>query len=357
MFRSMTSLVALLAAASLVAPAMAADADEWGTDFDFRDSFTTEPEDWAGLGDEDDPLSLEFGVRYYYSMGSQNFTTGAGSFTSSDASQIAEGHLRIEDDSTNTFAKALGGYAFSVQGEFEDPFDTGSVADGHVGYLGADLGWNAFGNNQIGAGALVGYMYWNDSPRTERSNYTTAESSDDVSFDQDTGQTFLPMDSSDNNLDIHMLRLGGQAQADFGFFDITAEAVAVPYAKVDGIVGNDQTSTVYDYSVYPGGNVYSIKASPTNVDGWGYGGMAELALGIHPVENLTFRIGGRAWYLQGTADVTYDQATIGNPTDSDAVNPPNFDTPPVFSKQTFIETAQPFSLFRYGVFAEATYAF
>ena len=49
-------------------------------------------------------------------------------------------------------------------------------------------------------------------------------------------------------------------------------------------------------------------------------------LRAHPTKNLTIGIGGRAWYLQGMVDATYDQATIGDPTDSDNTTPPNYDT-------------------------------
>ncbi len=364
MFRPIPSLVALLAAMSIAAPAVAADYDgEWnsdlGGDTGFRSGYPVEPGDWAGLGDKDDPLSFEFGTSYWYSMGSSTFTDSAGSFTSTDTSHIGELKLRIEDHSTNVYAKALGGYAFKMSGDYTDPFGSGSVIDGKVGYLGADIGYNVWGdNNGSGVGALVGYMYWNNSPNTDRFGYTTATEQSDIGYDQTTGQTFIPMDSIANNVDVHLLRLGVQGKAELGgMFDINAEFAAVPYAKVNGVIGSDQTATGYDFSVYPGGNVTSVKASPTAIDGWGYGAMADLMLGVHPTDNLAIRFGGRAWYLQGTADVTYDQATIGNPGDSDPLNPPNFDLPPDFSKQTYIETANPFSMFRYGLVGEISYKF
>jgi len=359
MFRSTTSILALLAA--MTVPAVAADYGDWGDDFsdtpDFRTSYPVEPGDWAGLGDDDDPISMEIGVRYWYSMGYLSLSNVAGSFEAQDTAHSGELHLRISDHSTNTFAKAIAGYAFSMGGSYTDPFGAGTVTDGRLGYIEADIGYHAFGNDDAGVGPLVGYLYWNNSPRTDRSNFSPAESSADVGYDQNTGQTFLPMDSEDNNLDIHALRLGVQGRADFGMFDISGEVAAVPYAKVSGTIGNDQTTTVIDHSVYAPGNVASIKASETTLDGWGYGAMAEAFVGMHPTENVTVRLGGRAWYLQGTADMTYDQAFIGNPSDSDAVNPPNFDTPPSFSKTTFIETANPFSMLRLGVLAELTYRF
>lgn len=359
MLRSTSSVLALLAA--MTVPAVAADYNEWGDDYDaapeFRESYSIEPKHWTELGDEQDTLSFEFGLRYWYSMGAQSLGTLSGDFETTDTSHSAEVHLRVQDDYTNTFAKALAGYSFKTTGTFSDPSDAGAIIDGRVGYLGADLGWNAVGDSNLGMGPLLGYMYWNNSPRTERANFTTAESASDIGYDSDTGQTFLPMDSVDNNLDVHMLRLGAQGKADLGMFDITAELAAVPYSLVNGTIGNHATPTLYDFSVYPGGNVASVQASATQMNGWGYGGMAEIMLGVHPTENLALRFGGRAWYLQGTADVTYDRATIGNPSDSDAVDPPNFDTAPAFSKQTFIQTAQPFRMLRYGLLAEATYSF
>jgi hypothetical protein len=359
MFRSTSSVLALLAAMTL--PAVAADYGDWDDDLDgaadFRTSYPVEPGDWAGLGDDDDPVSLEMGVRYWYSMGYLSLSNDAGAFDATDTAHSGEVHLRVTDHSTNTFAKAVAGYGFAMTGSYTDPFSGGTVTDGRLGYLGADIGYNAFGDANTGVGPLVGYLYWNNSPRTDRSNFTTAESADDIGYDQNTGQTFLPMDSEDNNLDAHALRLGLQGKADFGMFDLYAEVAAVPYAKVAGTMGNDQTTTTIDNSVYAPGNISSMKASSTTLDGWGYGAMAEAFVGFHPTENMTVRLGGRAWYLQGTADVTYDQAFIGNPSDSDAIDPPNFDTPPNFGKVTYIETANPFSMLRLGVLGELTYRF
>ena len=100
--------------------------------------------------------------------------------------------------------------------------------------------------------------------------------------------------------------------------------------------------------------------------------MAEGFLGFHPSDNLVFRLGGRVWYLQGTADATYTRATIGDPTDSKpptagdpaatppvagSQNAPNFDTAPTFANQGKIVPANPWSLFRYGILAEMTYSF
>ncbi|MEP7241643.1 MAG: hypothetical protein ABI697_12225 [Devosia sp.] len=365
MLRPIPSLLALCAAMLVAAPSIAADPNGyWGNDGSdmgdtggagLRNGYPVEPGDWAGLGDKDDPLRLEFGVRYWYSMGAADWSDLAGHFTATDTSHIGEAHLRIEDHSTDTYASAIGGYAFKLDGTFDDPNDTGSISGGHIGYLGADIGWNSWGNhNGSGIGPLVGYMYWNDSPNTTRSGFTTAESASDITFDPTTGATGVPLDSKPNNIDIHMLRLGVQGKGDLGFADITGSLAAVPYAKVNGVLGNDATSTTYTGGL---GNIDTIKASETTLDGWGYGAMADVMLRMHPTQNWTIGIGGRAWYLQGTADATYATATIGDPSDSDAVNPPNYDTGPGFNKQYFIEPANPFALMRFGLLAEITYSF
>lgn len=352
----------------VTAPSLAADYDVLGGDSGpaFRDGYPTEPGDWAGLGDKDDPLAFEAGIRYWYAMGSQSFSSGGSTLTESDAAHIGELHLRIEDHSTNVYAKAIAGYSVKIDGTFSGPMGPGTIADGHIGYIGGDIGWNTWGdNNGSGIGPFAGYLYWQDEPDTGRFNFTTANSSSDITYDPTTGQTFLPGSSAPNHIDTHSLRLGVSGKAKLGeWFDVSGEVAAVPYAKINGTVGADDP--MFDTSVYGGpaqlpytsvasGNISQIRASATTIDGWGYGAQAEAWLGVHPTDNLTFRLGGRAWYLQGTVDATYDRATIGNPTDSDADG--TFDTAPTFVKTSLIETNNPFKMLRYGVLAELTYAF
>lgn len=353
MFRLATSLAALLVA--MGAPVLAADWGESWSGGSFRGGF--EPKDWSGMGDTDDGITIETGVRYWYSWGSQSFQATGQDFENNDNAHTGELHLRIDDHVSRTYAKGVAGYSAAINGTFSDDYSTDTtIEDGHIGYAGADFGWNTFGDGEgSGAGVFAGYQYWNDSPRTARTDFTTATSSDDVSYDSDTGEVFLPWDSKDNDLNIHMLRLGVSGKAKFGdMFDISGEVAAVPYAKVDGILGG---SGFDPQMLTPLGNYSFVKSSETNIDGWGYGAMGEVMVGITPVENLTFRLGGRAWYLQGTADNTYTAITLTDPTDSDSAEDPNYDTPPVVTNQGYIETANPFSLLRYGLLAEMTYAF
>jgi hypothetical protein len=357
----------MLFAMAIAVPAGAADwADDWGSSESLRGSYLNEPKDWSGWGEQEDPLSFEFGLRYWYSWGAQSASSGGPAVSATDNSHIVEGHLRIEDHSSNVYVKGWGGYSAVVNGTVTSGMGTAPIADGQIGYLGADLGWNVFGEEGSGIGVLAGYQYWHDAPDTGRFNYTTATSAADVNYDPVTGQTFLPGNSAPNSLDAHMLRLGVQAKANFNnFIDFTAELAAVPYAKVGGSMGIDDVA--FDASVYGGaaqapyggsiGNISGIRSSPTSIDGWGYGGMAEAWVGIRPIENMVLRLGGRAWYLQGTADATFTRASIGNPSDSDPVNPPNFDTAPAFNNAGFITTNNPFSMLRYGLMAELTYAF
>jgi hypothetical protein len=366
MFRwTSTSILALLAA--MTVPAAAADYDvEYVDEPDFRSSYSVEPSQWTGLGDEDDTISIETGIRYWYAKGYQSFTSSGGTVSSTDTAHIGELHLRIEDHATNTFATAIGGYSMVINGTVSTPSGTDAIVDGHVLYGGADFGWNTWGdNNGSGVGPLVGYLYWQDQPDTGRFNYTTATSSGDIAYDPTTGQTFLPGDSAPNTIDAHVLRLGISGKAKLGdMFDVSGSIAGVPYAKVSGTAGiDDPTFSLTEYAgpaqppydLTNNGNISSIRSSPTTIDGWGYGAMAEGFIGVTPVENLTFRVGGRAWYLQGTADTTYSRATIGDPGDADADGV--YDTDPSFVNQNFIATNNPFRMFRFGLLAEATYAF
>lgn len=401
MIRFMPVLAVGLATLMLAAPGLGADYSNSGG-FDagessgLRSGFAS---DWDNT-DTGSPLSFELGLRYFYSWGAQSFTLNStlatdvhGAMKESDQSQAAEAHFRIDDASTKTYVKGLGGMAFQTTGTATDSTGTSAVSNGKIQYLGADIGYSLLGDAKSGAtfGPFAGYMYWNDSPNTYSDNYAAVSSAADVSYDQSNGQTSFAGSSSPNDINLNMLRLGLSGKANLGpMFDISGEVAAVPYARITGVLGAgsgmstgglvsyDNQSSVGPHGLTGAYNIHDIQSSPTSIDGWGYGAMGEAMFGFHPTSNLAIRLGGRAWYVQGTADATFSRASIGDPTDSvqpvagtpadptttpptpavpPQLNSPNFDTAPSFSNQTYITRANPFSLFRYGVLAELTYSF
>lgn len=315
---------------------------------------------WAHSAD--DALRFEAGVRYWYSRGAQDFTVGGLSESAEGASHAAEAHFRIEDDYTQSFLKGNLGYAFKVDGTYSSnggPEIT--MEGGKLGYIGADFGWLPFGELRQGfaVGPMFGYQYTYEAPDTGRANFTTASSLADITWSDATGLWAVGFDSEPNSIDVHALRLGVAARAELGeMVDLTAEIAAIPYAWVSGTYGGHAVPllTMPDYSI--------IKGSATTIDGTGYGGSGEIALGLHPTENLTFRIGGRASYIGGKYDATWEEATIFHPElrpqipDPDNpgsfIDPDPLYDPPTIVRQGFISTANPFSMVRYGAFLEVT---
>jgi hypothetical protein len=358
----------LLAAATVTGPALAADWNTSSPEEIYRGAYSVEPQDWTELGDDSDGVHMETGLRYWYSWGTQSFDVGGENFSATDNAHSVEAHLRIEDDATSTYAKAWAGYTAVITGEYSDPYESAPIVDGVLGYAGADFGWNAMSDGKgTGAGAFFGYNYWNNSPRTGRVNYSTVTGAGDIDFDDTSGIWSLPGASVDDRLELHMLRLGISGKAEVSdFLDISAEVAAVPFATINGILGGHAGNSDGYLGPYPGCDVappdacapFFFKASPTEVSGWGYGAMAELMAGIRPTENITMRLGGRAWYVQGTYDATYTGATVTAPQWQDPSDPgdPNYSDPTV-SLEDYIETKNPFELFRYGLLAELTYAF
>lgn len=358
--------IAILIVASMGTPAFAADpSEEWDGGMDFRTGYQSyEPKDWNDLGEEGDGIHIETGLRYWYSMGSQSVDSG----TATSTAHTGEAFLRVDDDATATYAQGTVGYSMAVTGEYDDGgFNSGSIGDGTIAYAGADFGWSAFNDGHgNGIGGLVGYQYWQEAPDTGRTNFATVHAGDSIDYNEDTGQTFLTGDSTPNHVDIHALRLGLQGKAKFNdLIDFRAEVAAVPYAAVKGVVGVEDptfSTAAYGgpaqppYNFVENGNIDSMRSSETAIDGWGYGAMAEAFVGVHPTENLTVRLGGRAWYVQGTADTTYSRVQISDPQNVDVVDP-NYEVAPVVTETHLIETNTPFSFLRYGVLAELTYAF
>jgi hypothetical protein len=315
---------AVVAASTLLMAAPSLAADYFGSQ-PLRTGFSD-----SDGSDLDNPLSFELGLRYWYSWGAQRFNAGAAGLSDDDNAQTVEGQFRIDDASTSYYAKGLAGVSFDINGTSSGgpPGQPTTVTDGRIAYAGADVGYSWLGNNPHAKfGPFAGYMYWNDSPNLGRADY----SPDGVSGN-----------SQENNVEVNALRLGLSGKVDLGdYFDISGELAAVPYAKIGGDLGALGFSSVGP----PDATVE--QASAMSLDGWGYGVMAEAMVGFHPTQNMVLRVGGRAWYLQGKADETYTANLVDTTT-----------TPPsVTGTQDFISTANPWSLFRYGLLAEMSYSF
>jgi len=345
MFRLALPLALAAATTLAVMPAVAADfsANDFGSDSNLRSGFS---DDWAN-SDAADPLSFEFGLRYWYSWGAQRFSVGGSNLKDDDNASSVEAHFRVDDASTKTYAKALAGMAFLIDGSATDDSlaTTAPVTDGRIGYAGGDFGYSWFGDGKSTAsfGPFAGYMYWNDSPNLGRANFTTGTATGDFGYDASgTGNhIFGPGNSVEDSIEVNMLRLGFSGRASLGNnFDVSGELAAVPYAKIDGTLG------AFGVPVASDSSISILQSSPASIDGWGYGAQAEVMFRYHPMQNLTFGLGGRAWYLQGTADTTFNTVTVTN----DSAHT-------VQGTQEYISTANPWSLFRYGGLAELTYNF
>lgn len=309
MSRLAFSLATLLVVPTLVFPVSAADPQE-----DFRPSYS---DDW--MLPPDDPISIELGLRYWYSMGSHRMTVLGDNYASDDVSHIVEGHLRIDDSSTDFYAKAIAGYSAVINSSYSTPTTGGTPnsQSGTIHYVGADLGWTPFGTDDFKFGGFAGYQYWNDSPDMGRENFTPASGGGD---------------SDPNNLQYQLVRLGVVGKAELGdMFELSAEAAVIPYALLNGTYG------ALAVTAPPG----EVQGSAGSVNGWLYGAAGEVMARFRPTENWTFGIGGRAWYLQGQADVTFETR--------DAVTPAN--------QTNWITKTTQFSTLRYGLLGEITYRF
>lgn len=325
MKRSLQGVVAVMAILIAV-PALAADYPT------LRPAY---PEDWENT---DASLRFEAGMRYWYSWGAQNIRFAPATLTVRDQTHILEVHGRIDDLDTQTYVKALAGLGVHTSGNYTmtPGAQTAIGGNSRVGYAGGDIGWMPFGqmDGGVAIGGLAGYQYWNDSPDVGRGVFITG-----------TGANGVPTgyDSEVENLDIHALRLGLRGTAEVGdMFDIQAEVAAVPYAHVTGTLGPHELD-----GIQVGPNAFLYKSTPTSMAGTGYGAMGEVMVGFHPTENLTVRFGGRAWYLEGSLDATFDSYTVD---DADA-NPL---TAPVITRQHYIQASDFANIFRYGALFELT---
>ena len=324
MARSLSCVVAI-AAFGFAAPALAADYEMYP---ELRPSY---PDSWEN--GEDNPLRFEAGLRYWYSWGNQSMSFAPTTLETEDQTHMLEVHAKVEDLGTQTYVKTQAGLGINTTGEYTmSPAGVAEIGENSViGHVGGDFGWLPWGQMKggVAAGALVGYQYWQDSPDLGRGNFVTG-----VSGGVPTGY-----DSAPGELNINALRLGVKAQADFDMFDIQAEVAAVPYAYIAGVLGAHELDGV---PIAPDTLLY--KSSSTSLSGHGYGAMGELMVGFHPTENLTLRIGGRAWYIEGALDATFDSYTVTD----DGVNPPTT------SQQSFIQTSEWASILRYGALFELT---
>jgi hypothetical protein len=313
MSRSVPRLALVLTAFSVAAPTMAADYPE-----ELRSSYSGE---W-GSSEGVEPIGFEAGLRYWYSKGEQNLSVNGEAYSGRDTSQILEGHIRIDDYSTDTYLKGMAGYSAFIDGTYDAYGQTGTqvMHGGKILYGSADLGYTPFGSDSVRFGGFVGYQYWNDSPDMGRQNFIPPSGAGDSQL---------------NDFGIHALRLGISAHADLGDrVDINAEAAIIPYAYMEGTYG------AFYQQPFSYGGVNFQQGSAGNLSGNLYGATVEVMLGFHPTENITMRVGGRAWYVEGKPRMTYQATQIGTP--SNAVR--------------FISEAA-FSSFRYGALAELTYSF
>lgn len=310
MFRVVSSLIALVAAGVISAPALSADFSEG-----FRAGY---PDDWEF---SNDTLNFDIGIRYWYALGAHDVGIFGDGYTLSDQSHIIEGHFRIEDDATSSYLSGMVGYAGRIDGTYTNPFVTdGPIAGGTIGYAQGDFGWMPLGDDDFRIGGLIGYQYWNDSPDVGRANFL--------------GPTGF--DSEPNSVSVNSLRLGVTSKFDFNdMFDITAELAAVPFGWANGTYG-----AYVAPNIVIGPDTYQ-QGSALNIDGRVWGGQAQLLFGLHPTEQLTVRFGGRAWYLTGPVEGTVQMVNVADP--ADRVN--------------IIGELDNFSLWRYGAVAEISYSF
>jgi hypothetical protein len=289
---------AALLASCCAFPALAADYPT------LRPAYTPEWEQ------SEDSLRFEAGIRYWYSRGEQYSEVDGNEYDTTDTSHILEGHFRIDDDYTSTFLKGVGGYAAVINGEHVGGTNSPATFEGgHIGYAGGDFGWTPLGNETMRFGGLIGYQYMRESPDRDRLNVEHID-----------------------GLNIHALRLGLTGHADVSpMFDIDAEAVFIPYAYAYGA-----TPAIPIAEEEIGG--LTVNSRDAEATGALYGASGQVMLGFHPTENLTVRVGARAWYLSGPSSM---RQRVYNSEDPD--------------KYIYTDTSlSGFSLFRYGALAELT---
>ncbi|WP_029042457.1 hypothetical protein [Cucumibacter marinus] len=337
--------VSALLAGTGVHGAFAADWDNM-----MRGGFTDE---WDTPTGGIDPLEFEAGMRYWYAMGRQAIGTGAGDFTSEDTAHIPELFVRIDDASTDSYLKFTAGYAAAINGEYDSPYDTDTFTGGNIGYVVADFGYGVLGDNSGGTrfGPLIGYQYWNDSPDNGRAGYAVV---DGITWPTSQPEPIVPFDSSEQNLDIHALRLGVSGKAELGRFSIEGEVAAIPYASISGTLGGGSDGGPFACTP-PAGDCSMYLTTPVEFDGRGYGATAEVMLGAEIAHGWNIKAGGRAWYMLGVGEGSYGTVEVTDSQDLDA--DPDYETPGTAAQQTYVGDLTGFELFRFGGMVELSYSF
>lgn len=279
MSRAILGLVAAALAVSVSGQALAAD---WGAASKpmFKPAY---PIDMAPMEDD---IDFEAGLRYFYGMGGQTASVGALNYEARDASHFLELHGRINDRSTNTYLKGNIGYAAIIDGEYATPTSGGtqSTDSGMIAYGGADFGYLPFGNDAAGVGAFVGYQYLNESIDMGRAEFRMPGGG---------------IDSEQNLLEIHGLRLGVTAQGDFNDqFDFQIDAAAIPYAALNGTYGA--------FDINPGVPPPQEQGSAARVTGHLYGGAVDAMVGFRVSDNIKIRGGARGYYLKGPTETYFE---------------------------------------------------
>lgn len=328
MKRSYQGAVAMLAICSAM-PTLAADNLSYPIEPGLRPAY---PEGWEN---PDDDIRFEFGAAYWYSWGGQNAglsAPGVGDITLDvrDQTQIGELHGKIEDLSTQTYVAARAGLGLATTGTYNiNPAGAGNIGrNSRIGYIGADYGWLPIGDmrNGFAFGGLIGYQYWKDAPDIGTGS---------VAATFDGAGNPLTLGAARDDFDIYALRLGVKGSAKFDMFDIQAEAAWLPYARVNGALGGSATVGGGGFN-FPGVPVPIYENAQTTLSGTGTGVMAEAMVGFNPTDNLTIRLGGRAWYLQGNLDAVFNGTAGGGAL-------PTMTLPSTYA-----------SIFRYGLRAELT---
>ncbi|MCF4098030.1 hypothetical protein [Maritalea mediterranea] len=329
---------------------------------DLRGGYTEQG--WAEW--DDNPLvGIRAGMRYSYSLGGGSVTTEGvtigptsipgGTSEFSDVVHSGELYLRIDDYSTNTYLKAVGGYSMALSADYSNSYTSGTTDAGKVAHFKVDLGYMPIelgdDENGLKIGGFAGYQYMHEGQQLGAANFNPINSNADLSWVTDTENYFVPIDYAQHSLNVNAMRLGVNSEAKLGPFDIEAEFTAIPYAQISGVLG------FHGFNAIDQGAYTTYKSTASQFDGSGWGGETELMLGYNINENFAIRAGGRASYLQASGDLVYGLADVTDPVDSDTDG--IYETGPATGGTYYLvpEKIDALSMWRYGILAELTYSF